>query len=77
MTLHTIVRFPQCGSAHPFAIDEHFLASPRESHSRIRAKSQGKSRMEPEHKGRHTLHYYEREAFLFLSLLLNIIKSAS
>ena len=43
-TFHTIMRFPQCGSAHPFAPDERFLASPRASHSHIRAKSHGNSR---------------------------------
>ena len=44
VTFHTIMRFPQYGLSHPFALDEHFLASPRASHSPIRAKSRGKSR---------------------------------
>ena len=44
VTFHTIMRFPQCDSAHPFALDEHFLTSPRASHSHIIAKSHGKSR---------------------------------
>ena len=45
----TIMRFPQCGSAHPFALDEHFPASPRASHSRIIANRTKNRVVKPEH----------------------------